>query len=97
MAVDAASKAVGRLSSQGIDTSAFHMIKELDIRSDQKRLENLLDLAGGTYKVNLIDFDQVDRKWIVGFEDKDAIKPWSHLTHWAGFPLEKKVMIIEAQ
>jgi len=96
MAVGAASKAVGPLNRQGIDTSAFHM-KKLDIRSDQKRLEDLLDVKNYTHQVTLVDFDQISRKWLVVFQSKEAMKPWAHLTHWAGYPMIKSVGTIEAQ
>lgn len=72
-------------------------MKKLDIRSDQKRLEDLLDIKNYTHSVTMIDFDQTERKWLVMFATKEAMKPWSHLTHWVGYPIVKSVGSIEAQ
>lgn len=79
----------------GISDRFIRMLLEFDMKKDvrsyQKKLEDLLDVQGGSYGVNLVDFDEIAEVWLVSFSDKENMRKWSHLNNWFGFPVVKIV------
>jgi hypothetical protein len=79
-----------------LDAEEPDPMKKLDVRSDKKRLQDLLGMDTYANKVTMIMFDHFNEKWVIWFETKEAMEPWSHLTHWAGYPLEKSIKKVVA-
>lgn len=67
------------------------MVREFEVKQDQKRLSTLLDVPNMTYGVTMLSFDEEDQEWIVTFKDQSSLNAWAHLTNWVGFPVKKSI------